>query len=98
MSAAVAAPNGAAMSNAETAIMPSEVRFMVSPSEGSSLFVCAIFAPFAVARQVEVGFLCRFSAPCCDRGTVCSAVSRPDRSMCLVAVPRQLNEVKFREA
>jgi hypothetical protein len=56
MSAAVAVPNGAAMSNAETAIMPSEVRFMVSPSEGSSLFVCVIFAPFAVARQIEVGF------------------------------------------
>jgi hypothetical protein len=55
MSAAVAAPNGAAISNAETAMTPSEVRFMVSPSEGSSLFACVIFAPFPVARQIEVG-------------------------------------------
>jgi hypothetical protein len=31
MSAALAAPKGAAMSNAETPIMPSEVRFMVIP-------------------------------------------------------------------
>jgi hypothetical protein len=31
MSAAEAAPNGAAMSNAETPIMPSEARFMVVP-------------------------------------------------------------------
>jgi hypothetical protein len=43
------------MSNAETPIMPSEVRFMVSPSEGSSLFAWVMFAPFLVARQIEMG-------------------------------------------
>jgi hypothetical protein len=37
MSAALAALSGVAMSNAKTPAMPSEVTFMVSPSEGSSL-------------------------------------------------------------
>src|ERR1700733_15545375 len=31
-----------------------------SPSEGSSLFACGMFAPFAVARQIEVGFQVAF--------------------------------------
>jgi hypothetical protein len=57
MSAALAAPKGATMSNAETPIMPSEVRFMVIPHLKAVHDLRAqIFAPFAVAWQIEVGF------------------------------------------
>jgi hypothetical protein len=59
MSAALAALSGAAMSNAKTPAMPSEVTFMVSPSEGSSL-PGGIFAVLTVAREVEIGFRVAF--------------------------------------
>jgi hypothetical protein len=59
MSAAVAAPNGAAISNAEMPIIPSEVRFIVFPSEGSSL-PGGILAALAMAREIENDFRIAF--------------------------------------
>src|ERR1700686_1058947 len=76
MSAALAAPNGAATSNAETPIMPSEVRFMVISHPKAVHYLRAqIFAPFAVARQIEVGLYVAFPRHVAV-GTHCAAQCR----------------------
>src|SRR5580692_535975 len=79
MSAALAPPNGAAMSNAETPIIPSEVRFMVFSHLKAVHCLHADLCTMRSCAAERSWLLRRFSAPCCGRGTVCSAISRPDR-------------------
>src|SRR3984957_15819278 len=75
MSAALAPPNGATMSNAEMPIIPSEVRFMVFSHLKAVHYLRVEFCTMRGCAAERSWPLRRFSAPCCDRGTVCSAIS-----------------------
>src|SRR5271169_2059282 len=65
MSAALAPPNGAVMSNAETPIIPSEVRFMAIPHLKAAHYLRDDFSTMRGCAAERSWLLRRFSAPCC---------------------------------